>query len=38
MKIKWIFLTLFLCASLGTATVSLTSCSAQVGPVGGHIG
>jgi len=37
MKIKTIFLTLFLCLGLATASVSLTGCGAgaHIGPVGG---
>lgn len=42
MKIKRILITLFLCASLGLTSVSMTGCAAggHIGPVGagGHIG
>jgi len=37
MKIKFMFLALFLCAGLATASINLSGCSAggQIGPVGG---
>lgn len=36
MKIKFLFVTLFLCLGLGMASVSLSGCSAgaHIGPVG----